>query len=513
MTVTPLRIVPPISTEPPTSTEPLESAIHPLAAATPAVSYHGGKLLSSVEVILVFWGTAWQQAQIGLVGQLNEFFDFVLTSSLIAMLHEYGVGAQPINSGQRVGTVLIPAPTPAAALTDSDIQLQLQTWLANRVLPNPTANTLYFLYLAPGVTVQEQGFTSCKLRPKGMCGYHSNIGDSIFYAVIPFLSCPACGFGANIFENLTVVSSHELCEAITDTTGEGWWDENTLFEIGDICSASTSRLGIYLVQGEWSNRIGRCVISRWNWTDHGLPPGTQVASAPAVTSWTLNGVQRMNVVFQGSGGNLLGRWWDGNQWNWADAGLPPGTQVASAPAVIVWTLNGVQRMNEIFQGRNGNLLERWWDGNQWSWADDGLPPGTQVGSAPAVAGWILGAVPRMNVFMRGTNGHLLEHSWDGNRWNWADHGLPPGTQVTSTPAVIAWTLNGVQRINVIFQGDNGNLLERWWDGNQWSWADHRLPPGTQVGSAPAIMTWTQIESRFNIFMRGANGNLIELWWV
>src|SRR4051812_14858155 len=55
------------------------------AAAAPAhLTYRKGPLISAVQVFTLFWGTGWNAApQSAMIGHLNQFFDFVLTSSLI----------------------------------------------------------------------------------------------------------------------------------------------------------------------------------------------------------------------------------------------------------------------------------------------------------------------------------------------------------------------------------------------------------------------------------------------
>jgi hypothetical protein len=61
------------------------------------------------------------------------------------------------------------------------------------------------------------------------------------------------------FEALTVTSSHELAEAITDPVpGAGWYDDVN-GEIGDICAWQTETIAGYSVQKEWSNAQGQCV--------------------------------------------------------------------------------------------------------------------------------------------------------------------------------------------------------------------------------------------------------------
>ena len=60
---------------------------HPqaLQAAAPQLTYRNGSLLSAVEVFTVFWGSTWNSApQITLMNNMNAYFDFILTSALIA---------------------------------------------------------------------------------------------------------------------------------------------------------------------------------------------------------------------------------------------------------------------------------------------------------------------------------------------------------------------------------------------------------------------------------------------
>ena len=46
----------------------------------PKLTYRGGPLLSGVQVFNFFWGTAWQGTEAPLVQEINQFFEFVLTS-------------------------------------------------------------------------------------------------------------------------------------------------------------------------------------------------------------------------------------------------------------------------------------------------------------------------------------------------------------------------------------------------------------------------------------------------
>jgi hypothetical protein len=233
-----------------------------VAAAAPALSpqltYRNGPLLASVEVFTIFWGAVWNQPpQAAMIGQLNQFFDFVLTSDLVDQLSEYSVPRYAITHGKRIGTTTIITPALHKSVTDSAIQKMLQQQIASgKTVPKPTANSLYFVYIQPGVKVVMGGSASCQ----AFCGYHNAVSrTNIFYAVMPYPGCNGCIGSLAAFDALTSTSSHELCEAITDPIpGQGWYDDAN-GEIGDICAWQTKKVGSYTVQLEWSYTANRCV--------------------------------------------------------------------------------------------------------------------------------------------------------------------------------------------------------------------------------------------------------------
>jgi len=221
----------------------------------PQLTYRKGPLLTAVQVFTIFWGN-WNAApQNALLPKINQFFDFILTSQLLDQLGEYSVANQKIGHGARTGSVTLATTAPGTTVDDSKIQTFLQQQISAGTLPATTPNTLYFVFLPPGVTVTQGGSASCKV----FCGYHDAINNNIFYAVMPYPGCSGCLGGAAAFDALTSTTSHELCEAITDPIpGHGWYDDNN-GEIGDICAWQTRTLGGITIQLEWSNSANRCV--------------------------------------------------------------------------------------------------------------------------------------------------------------------------------------------------------------------------------------------------------------
>jgi hypothetical protein len=186
------------------------------------------------------------------VPRTNQFFDFILSSELMDQLAEYSVPGQQIGHGTRTGSVTVASPALKHSVQDSAIQQFVQQQISNNsAVPKPGPNTLYFVFLPPGVKVIQGGSASCQ----SFCGYHNDIGGQTFYAVMPYPGCQGCVGGLAVFEALTTTSSHELCEAVT---GQGWYDDNH-GEIGDICAWKTKTVGNYTVQLEWSNKANDCV--------------------------------------------------------------------------------------------------------------------------------------------------------------------------------------------------------------------------------------------------------------
>jgi hypothetical protein len=234
----------------------------PGTGAPPAhLTNHGGPVLGAVRVVPIYWGAAWAGGDAALATQLNAFFDMVLTSSMMDMLAEYSTATQ-IGHGSRAPSVTVAGSEPGTivagvrTVTDVQIQQALTAWIGNGTVPPVTANTLYFVYLPRNVVSVMGTGRSCQQY----CGYHNHYGANTYYAVIPFANCPGCQFAGPFLDTLTEVSSHELCEAITDPALNAWWDSSSGDEIGDICNRQTVNLGPYLVQTEWSNAMGVCTI-------------------------------------------------------------------------------------------------------------------------------------------------------------------------------------------------------------------------------------------------------------
>ena len=227
-----------------------------LVPAQAKLTYRNGPLLQAPSVFAIYWGPSWNSSASAqtLRGRVDQFFKDILVSTLIDQLAEYNVTGQSIGHGEYLGSSVRTDSAPVGSVTDTAIRAQLLKWIKAKAVPKSTQNSLYFIYLEPGVVSIMGGSKSCQ----NFCGYHDAVGN-VYYAVMPYPLCAGCLGGLAAFDALTATSSHELCEAITDPMpGRGWYDDVN-GEIGDICAWNFRKLGPYTVQQEWSNAQHRCV--------------------------------------------------------------------------------------------------------------------------------------------------------------------------------------------------------------------------------------------------------------
>jgi len=206
------------------------------AAASHALNYHGGRLIQNAEVTTVYFGPQWKTDP--LKDQLDQFFDFVVTSSLIDQLEEYSTNGMIIGRGAHVASFIIDT-DPGPTVDDAQVQALLAELIAGGSIPAQNDNSIYFLFTPSGTQVTLQGDASCAQ----LCGYHNVTADGIVYAVDPYDDCVGCQFSpGDLLASTTIPASHELCEAITDPELDAWFDDQTGEEIGDLCEKAPPKV-------------------------------------------------------------------------------------------------------------------------------------------------------------------------------------------------------------------------------------------------------------------------------
>ena len=117
------------------------------------------------------------------------------------------------------------------------------------------------------------------------------------------------------------------------------------------------------------------------------------------------------------------------------------------PGVTTFRHDGRDQIYAFVRGDNGRLYVCFWDATpnitSWRWDDRGQPVGARVNSSPTIITSIQNdSAPEhfLHIFVRGNNGHLYEHFWDGFQWvGWVDHDQPHWTiSLAMSPGVAAF---------------------------------------------------------------------------
>ncbi|HVA66936.1 MAG TPA: hypothetical protein VNK24_08425 [Elusimicrobiota bacterium] len=262
------------------------------AASPRLVRYYGGPVISRAKVYAVFWG---RNVVADVRAGIGPFYANILNSGYIDWLSEYDTGVaavdvragtgQTIGRGSYAGAVTIAPANKSATLTDAMIQRELAAQIAAGHLPPSDANTLYMVYFPAGIGISlPDGSRSCR----DFDAYHEGFtgaGTPVYYGVMP-----DCGEG---FNALSVTSSHETIEAITDpfpTNGAHpaypqAWNSATGDEIADLCdsvntSYVTSSGGLVSdVEPGWSDSANACNMGPWTTAGQTVKFPARVVSA------------------------------------------------------------------------------------------------------------------------------------------------------------------------------------------------------------------------------------------
>ncbi|HVS38452.1 MAG TPA: hypothetical protein VMS17_23035 [Gemmataceae bacterium] len=227
---------------------------------TPTVSYYGGNLLPNVQVQGVYYGDQWSAnpTLFQETGKFEGYLQYLVNSPFMDMLTKAGYDVGRGSSTQ--GRILNISLSSGNYLEDSTIQSNLKAEIAAGALQAPNADTLYVVYVEPNVAVQQSGGDTSINK---FAGYHGAFtgpnGSVIRYAVLPTPGGSTVG-GApngsanpslNAFDEMTMASSHEIAEAVTDPDVNystlGWYDQQR-GEIGDIANGQVVYLNSYAVQ-------------------------------------------------------------------------------------------------------------------------------------------------------------------------------------------------------------------------------------------------------------------------
>ncbi len=217
------------------------------------LSDHGGSVVSNAKVLSIFYnGATAAVLQSGISAFVNNFSN---SDPGMKVITQYSKSGNAISASLVQSPAFVDNKPAPRRISDSGIHSYL-TGLFNAGSIPVSTNTIYGVYLPQGTTSTLGNARSCT----SYCGYHSSYnynGNTILYAVYPYLDCSGCTLsGKTVVDMETIVTSHEVREAITDPVN-AWWESSSGYEADDKCAWHNlyQQPGGAWVQPEYSNAL------------------------------------------------------------------------------------------------------------------------------------------------------------------------------------------------------------------------------------------------------------------
>lgn len=239
------------------------------------MGYHGGPVMHTSTTYAIFWFPSGSTYSSTYQSLIQRYFQDVGGSGIYNTNTQYTdkTNGHILNSSTFGGAYVDTAAYPSGSLSDSQIQQEVSRAMSAKNWTGGLTH-LFFVYTAKGENIcigKQCSFTT-------FCGYHSNFGNNILYAAMPYTGTDLKGCGVKTSPNNDIeadseinVTSHEHMEAVTDPLGTAWYD-HLGNENGDKCAFSYGSMGSngaditmnghpYIVQREWDNKTARCAIT------------------------------------------------------------------------------------------------------------------------------------------------------------------------------------------------------------------------------------------------------------
>jgi hypothetical protein len=291
---------------PPTIDRPGQPHLPRRNASGQTMLYFGGEVIPNAKVYVVWWGdpSKLNPAITAAKGGIADFYAGITNSPFFDWLAEYnttlpaqagshkgsaGTG-QRIGRGNYAGTLTLANAPAGNSITDAQIQSALGAAITAGTLPPPDENAIFAVYFPSAVTISlPDGSRSCS----SFGAYHEALTGAGRHNAY-YLVMPDCG---DSFSYTTLVSSHELIEAVTDgqpTPGSNpdypqAWNDSGGSETGDLCESSSGTvatpLGTFTVQGIWDEKSQGCKTFRSDAQDFNLALSPNAAAiAPGASA-------------------------------------------------------------------------------------------------------------------------------------------------------------------------------------------------------------------------------------
>ena len=260
------------------------------------LTFHGGKVLRSPDVVPVYVGTYWQTPQ----GKQERARNDAAMAALVKDAGQTGIWREYGGGPGTTSPSKVLAGVSRRDFSKEDVEALVHAQVRSGAFDASDPERIFSLLLPPGVTLHD-GEASSR---SGLGGFHGNVtakdGHPVYYAVVVYSQRTGTqpngiDFTGTPIDNITITESHEVTEAVTDPdvglaieTGDphylGWYDDTTPVrrrdgsavldglgrpmrgkgEIGDIPVLNAELEGDSALKSVWGRRNGFAWQTEWS---------------------------------------------------------------------------------------------------------------------------------------------------------------------------------------------------------------------------------------------------------
>ena len=215
---------------------------------------HGGYVISNASYFAIYYNS---QPAAALQSGINSFVNnFSNSDPGMKVITQYSANGYTISASIANAGSFVDSKSTPNRISDTQIRSYLSGLFSSGKVAFVPNSRIYGIYLPSGTTSTQGTYRSCT----NYCGYHSSFsynGQTAIYAVFPYNNCSGCSMsGKTVLDMETIVSSHEIREAITDPVN-AWWEASSGYEADDKCAWHNlyQQTGGAWVQPEYSNAL------------------------------------------------------------------------------------------------------------------------------------------------------------------------------------------------------------------------------------------------------------------
>ena len=230
---------------------------------SPIMSYHGGKILSTVVTKAIYWGPSWTNGSFvgDKISGLDAWYSGDNGSRYAATVNEYtdNLGRQVGSTGfVHQGYIIDPSAASGGSNTTTILNEVAKQVSAGNLVLDASGNS----YVAVYVDVKRGNAGYCAWHSSGLIG-NTVVQFAFFFNLDGDPGCDPQDTTTGHSQGLAAlanVTAHELSEARSDPASPGAWYDSSGSENGDKCawtfnvpSVTFSNGTHWKLQGEWSN--------------------------------------------------------------------------------------------------------------------------------------------------------------------------------------------------------------------------------------------------------------------